>query len=132
MIDIENQVFTKVATALRTLFTNITVESVTTYSPSKFPFVCIEETDNYSDRTTQDTSGDKHAIVMYEVNVYSNKSTGKKTECKNLINAVDNVMAEMGFTRLAKVPINSNEATIYRIFARYTAVVSDSQIIYRR
>lgn len=56
MVDIENAVFTKVKTALTKQFPNITVESVTTYSPSKFPFVCIEEADNYSYLPTRDTS----------------------------------------------------------------------------
>ena len=43
MVDIESAVFTKVKTALTEKFPNITVESVTTYSPSKFPCVCIED-----------------------------------------------------------------------------------------
>lgn len=132
IIDIENAVFTKVKTALTEQFSNITVESVTTYSPSKFPFVCIEEADNYSYPSTRDTgSNENHATVVYEVNVYSNKTSQKKSECKAIIAAVDDVMNGLGFTRNTKAPINLDEATKYRIFARYTAVVSKDNVIYK-
>lgn len=133
MIDIENAVFTKVKTALTKQFPNITVESVTTYSPSKFPFVCIEEADNYSYLPTRDTgSNENHATVVYEVNAYSNKTSKKKSECKAIIAAVDEVMNGLGFTRNTKTPINLDEATKYRIFARYTAVVSKNYTIYKK
>ena len=133
MIDIENEVFTRVAAALRDDFSNIAVESMTTYSPSRFPCVCIEETDNYPYTITHDSGGsENHVIVVYEVNIYSNKSTGKKQECKSILSVVDDVMSGMGFTRNAKTPINMDEATKYRIFARYSAVVSKGKIIYRR
>lgn len=133
MIDIENAVFTEVATALRADFPGITVESVTTYSPSKFPCVCIEETDNYSLLSTRDTaSNENHATVVYEVNVYSNKAKGKKTEAKAILAAVDSVLNGLGFTRTTKTPINLDDATKYRVFARYRAVVSTNKTIYRR
>lgn len=133
MIDIENAVFTKVKTALTKQFPNITVESVTTYSPSKFPFVCIEEADNYSYLPTRDTgSNENHATVVYEVNAYSNKTSMKKSECKAIIAAVDKVMNGLGFTRNTKTPIKMDEATKYRIFARYTALVSKTKTIFRR
>ena len=133
MADIESEVFTRVKKALIDRFPNVTVESVTSYSPSKFPFVCIEEADNYSYLPTRDTSSnDNHTVVVYEVNAYSNKAARKKSECKDLIAAVDAVMLRLGFTRNTKTPINSDAATKYRIFARYTAVVSKSGTIYRR
>lgn len=133
MIDIENAVFTEVATALRANFPGITVESVTTYSPSKFPCVCIEETDNYSLLSTRDTaSNENHATVVYEVNVYSNKAKGKKTEAKAILAAVDSVLNGLGFTRTTKTSINLDDATKYRVFARYRAVVSTNKTIYRR
>lgn len=133
MIDIENAVFTKVKSALTKKFSNITVESVTTYSPSKFPFVCLEETDNYAYRNSRDSgSNENHAVVVFEVNAYSNKTSKRKTECKAMIATVDEVMGELGFTRNSKTPINLDDATKYRIFARYTAVVSKNNTIYRR
>ena len=133
MIDIESQVFTKVATALRTSFSIITVTSRTTFMPDSFPCVCIEEADNYSFRSSRDTgSNENHVEVMYEVNAYSNKSAGSKAECRQMISVVDRVMDSLGFTRTGMTPMTADEPMQYRIVARYTAVVSKNEVIYRR
>lgn len=133
MIDVENEIFTAVKTALVAEFPSITVESVSTYSPSKFPFASIEEADNYSLESTRDTaSNENHAIVMYAVNAYSNKKIGKKEECKKIVAIIDGVLNDFGFTRISRTPINLDNATIYRIAARYRAVVSKDKTIYRR
>lgn len=133
MIDIENQVFTAVATALRTAFPSITVESITNYSPSSFPFVSLEETDNYSfDRTRDTESNNNHSVVAYEVNIYSNKTNTRKSEAKEILAVIDAKLIELGFTRTVKQPINLDDASKYRIFARYMAVVGKDETIYRR
>lgn len=133
MIDIESEVFTAISTALKAQFPGIAVESVTTYRPSKFPCVCIEEADNYSYRQSRDSkSNDNHSTVAYEINAYSNKTSGKKTECKAILAVVDDIMIGLGFTRNTKAPINLDDNLMYRLFARYTAVVSKDRTIYRR
>lgn len=133
MIDVENEIFTKVAAALREQFAGITVDSVTTYSPSNFPCVYIEEADNYSYQSSRDSgSNENHVVVVYEVNVYSNKASGKKAECKAIIAAVDEIMNGLGFTRNTKTPFGLDDATKYRIFVRYSAVISKEHLIYRR
>ena len=125
MIDIENEVFTKIATELRSQFTGINVYGEDVRSPSSFPCVSIVEADNYTLRRTQDSgSNENHANVMYEVNVYSNKTSGKKTECKEIFAVIDEIMLGLGFTRSNKNPVTMDEATIYRIVGRYVAIVS--------
>ncbi len=71
--------------------------------------------------------------VIYEVNVYSNKARGKKSECKEITAFIDTQFQMLGFTRtlLTTVP-NEQDATIYRMVARYRAIVSKQNIIYRR
>lgn len=133
MIDIENEVFTTIATELRSQFTGINVYGEDVRSPSSFPCVSIVEADNYTFRRTQDSgSNENHANVMYEVNVYSNKTSGKKTECKEIFAVIDEIMLGLGFTRSNKNPVTMDEATIYRIVGRYVAIVSTDQTIYRR
>lgn len=133
MVDIENEVFTTIATELRSQFTGINVYGEDVRSPSSFPCVSIVEADNYTLRRTQDSgSNENHANVMYEVNVYSNKTSGKKTECKEIFAVIDEIMLGLGFTRSNKNPVTMDEATIYRIVGRYVAIVSTNQTIYRR
>lgn len=136
MIDIENTVFATVANALRTEYgaSNIFVSGEYTETPSKFPAVTLTESSNTAianRRTAQ--SIENGAAVLYEVNVYSNKTKGKKSEAKEIMALIDEQMASMGFTRTFLNPIpNVIDATIYRIVARYTAaVLPEGNGIYR-
>jgi len=130
MEQIENQVFTKLKTAITTTYSNALVTGVYTPTPSKFPCVFIEEADNFSEIIG--SSGKELATaVMYEVNVFSNNASGKKNECKAIIKIVDDTMVGMGFNRSMLQPIPNEDTTIYRMTARYTASISNNTI-YRR
>ena len=133
MIDIEAKVYTPIAAALRAAFPGISVQGNYTKSPSAFPFVSIVEEDNYTTLTHLD-SGDteKYATLMYEVNVYSNKTQGRKSECKAILSLIDSMMYSMNFTRIVLSPVpNLDNATIFRMTARYRAE-SDGTKIFRR
>lgn len=133
MIDVEDKVYGNIQTALRASFPNIYIYDEERALPSKFPCVTIIEADNYAYEKTQDSSSlENHAVLMYEVNVYSNKASGKKDECKQIQEIVDKEFQRLGFTRMSKVPISANNATIYRIVSRYSGVVSKNEEIYRR
>lgn len=133
MIDCENEIFTAVATKLRRQFTGITVYGRTELTPSKFPCVCIEEADNFSHLRTRDSGSNcRHAEVMYEVNVYSNRSGGPKAECRTIFAAVNDILESLGFTRLTCTPVALDDATKYRICGRFTALISENKTVFRR
>ena len=134
MIDIESQVFDRVATRVREQFPDIFMVGEYVMSPSSFPAVSLVEMDNAVRESTADSgSNENHANVMYEVNVYSNKTTGKKSECKTIVALIDTEMTAMGFVRSALTPVpNEYDSTIYRIVGRYRAAVSSEHKIYRR
>ena len=92
------------------------------------------EMDNSTRADTIDSgSNENHANVMYEVNVYSNKTAGKKTECREILALIDEEMLAMGFSRSTLTPVpNEYDSTIYRMVARYRAAVSSDLKIYRR
>lgn len=134
MIDIENAVFNAVATKVREQFPDIYMVGEYVKSPSSFPAVSLVEMDNAIRTDTIDSgSNENHAHVMYEVNVYSNKATGKKSECKAIIALIDQEMLALGFVRSTLTPVpNMNDSTIYRMVGRYRASVSADNKIYRR
>lgn len=134
MIDIENEVFDTIATVLRAAHDPISVYGEYVKSPAVFPAVMIEEKSNSALVRTQDSGSlENHASLMYEVNVYSNKQVGKKSECKAIFALIDTEFQKLGFTRTIKEPVsNLEDATIYRMVGRYTAVVSTNRKIYRR
>lgn len=133
MINIENEVFDTVAKAIKVEYPKAHIASEYVKSPPRFPSISIVETDNSVYERTQSNSIENHASVTYEVNIYSNKSSGKKSECKAIATLIDNEFATLGFSRTMLQPIpNGEDATIYRMVGKYRAVVSKDNIIYRR
>ena len=133
MIDIENQVFTPIAKALRKQFPGVTVSSSYVHAPKCFPHVSLVEQDNYLSVEHLDTNeAERFATLMYEVNVYSDKASGKKTECRSIMKVIDDMMYQRNFRRISISPItNMENATIYRLVARYVAI-TDGTTMYRR
>ncbi len=134
MIDIETQVFSRIASKLREDNPEMFVSGEYVKAPAVFPTVTVEEKANSAYQRTQDSGSlENHVSLMYEVNVYSNKQVGRKTQCKELFKIIDHEFQEMGFTRIMKEPVpNLEDGTIYRMIGRYTAVVSTGGIIFRR
>lgn len=134
IIDLESPLFTEIAGALRSEYSGITVYGEYVPAPARFPSVSIVEMDNTTYRPTlTNRQAENHAEVMIEVNVYSNLSRGKKAQAKAIMDTIDGMMQGYGLVRMMCQPIqNLNDATIYRMVARYRAVVSDDLTIYRR
>lgn len=133
MIDIEHEVYQRIVNKLTSAFPNIYTYGEGMPSKARFPCVIIEEADNYAYDKTQDSASlENHAVVMYEVNIYSNKVNGKKDECKKIQKIIDCQFEQMGFTRISKTSMSINNATVYRIISRYQAVASKNKEIFRR
>jgi hypothetical protein len=133
VIDVENEIFSRVAAAVRAAFPSVFMSGEYIRTPPKFPFVSLVEMSNTAYDRTQSSAGlENHASLMYEVNVYSNRTSGKKSECKAILAIIDSLLVGMGFTRTMKNPVTMDDATIYRVISRYTAIVSKNQTIYRR
>jgi hypothetical protein len=134
MIDIETEIFNNIATRIRAEYNPVAVYGEHVRAPSVFPSIMVTESDNYPlERTQTSDSVENHVVLVYEINVYSNKQAGKKSECKAIFKLVDEEMSKMGFTRTSLNPIpNLEDATIYRMVGRYRAVVSTDKKIFRR
>ena len=134
MVNVENDVFNIVSIAVKEVYPDLYISGEYVKSPPKFPCVSLVEMDNSVYARTQ-TSGsvENHAELLYEVNVYSNKKSGKKSECKEIAALIDNELAALGFSRSMLQPIpNMDDATIYRMTGRYRAVASKDNTIFRR
>jgi hypothetical protein len=134
MINVENEIFDIVSKSVREKYPSAFISGEYVRTPSKFPFVSVIEMSNTAyDRTQSSGSLENHASLMYEVNIYSNKKSGKKSECKEIATLIDNELATLGFSRTMLQPIpNMDDATIYRMTGRYTAVISKDKRLYRR
>ena len=124
MIDVENLVFDTVYNQLHSSYTNVNITSGYDEGFATFPTVVVREIDNQSfDLTATDPCAENHARLTYEVEVYSDKENTARSECKQLLSAVDEIMQGMKFRRIHKNrPLNIDK-TIYRQYARYEAIV---------
>lgn len=134
MINIENDVFNIISKVVRNQISQIYISGEYVKVPPSFPCVSLVEMDNVAYRNTQTSSdNENHVELLYELNVYSNKKSGKKAECKKIVDIIDNEMSRLGFSRIMLQPIpNMDDATIYRMTGRYRAIVSKDKIIFRR
>ena len=123
MIDIENEVFTRLAKPLRGRYPGIFVSGEYVRAPATFPHVSIVQSDSYAPAERGDTGiTEKYSVVTFDVDVYSNLQTGKKSQCKAIMNTIDALLYAMNFRRLVLTPVpNLEDATIYRLTAQYTA-----------
>lgn len=133
MIDIENDVFSEVKQKAVKVFPKLSMKGEEIRVPSEFPCASLEEIDNYSyDKTVDSASNENHAEITFELSVYSNKTSGKKSECKKIFAFIDNLMLDMGFSRIMKKPQPIEDSSVYRLIGRYRGVVDKDKNIYRR
>lgn len=79
MIDMETEIFNEVSAKVRDQYPDIFMTGEYVKTPSSFPCVSLVEVDNATFRNTQTTeSKENHVAVMYELNVYSNRTKGKR------------------------------------------------------
>ena len=131
MIDVEAKVFSPIYTALKQAYDGIYVTSEPAPVPSMPLAVSIVQEDSYSSPRKQDnTLIEKFSTVMFQVDVYCNYTTGKKSKCKEVMNFVDEMFFRQNFMRIALTPIPMEDHGYYRLTARYRAE-TDGETFYR-
>lgn len=134
MIDVETKIFTPVAKVLRSKYDGIYVTGEYVRKPPKFPHVTLEETDNYPDPQTQYShTKQDYAVIIYTANVYSNLTTGKKRQCREIMQTIDEQMRLLNFFQVYCSPAdNQYDGEIYRMIAQWRAVTDGKYIFKRR
>lgn len=134
MIDIEAEIYDYLYQKVIEQYPDIYMSSEYFRQAPRFPAVSFEEKANstYRDTQTQD-SLENHAAIMFEVNVYTNEMSGRKSMAREIMAVVDEAMQTIGFDRvyLNNVP-NLADATIYRLTGRWRAIVGQDKTIFRR
>lgn len=132
IIDIEGDIYSDIADELRDKHPGINVYGEYVDKPARFPAVTLVEADNRVFDRMRTLNIDNAASVMWEANIYSNKSSGKKAEAKAIADTLDKKFSEIGFTRTLRNQVaNLNDSTIYRIVCRYEAVIDKDFWIYQ-
>ena len=131
MIDCESTIFQMCADAFRAEYPNgfITPEYVA--QPPMFPAVMVQTMSNtIVQRAVDNGSVENAANVMVQVDIYSNRNSGKKAQAKAIAELIDEQLKSRRFERTHMNPVpNFNDATIYRITARYERQITDQETI---
>lgn len=136
MIDIENDVFQAVYDPTVLEFPNLFLSSEHEDLPASLPAATLMMSDNRILERMRTDQIENAVTVMFELNVYSDKAAGKRSEAKKIFNKIDGLLTGFGFTRQTFGQIaNLNNDRIFRIVARYAAVVgpdgNDRFLIYQ-
>ena len=131
MIDHSNEIFNDVATDLRSAYTGIKVVGEYVSSPTSFPTVTIDETQNtpvHMDSAVHN----KYAQVQYRVQVFTNKKSGKRAQAREIYGRVDEKLQALGLYAISysTTPAIYN-SDVYCITAIYTGVIDRNGVVYR-
>ena len=134
MLDFLNEIFTTVATAVRATHSDVTVTGEYTRKPSKLPAVTLDETENVMVGELVDSSKEeRYSGLTYRLQVFSNKTSGKKAEARAIFATADGAMRSLGFRRITYTTTPEiYESTIYSITATYEAVIAANGVTYKR
>ena len=130
MIDIENLVFDTVYNALALLHPEASITAGYDEENAIFPAVVVRQTNSqpYRESATDDSS-ENHTRVTFEVEVYSDKESTGRSQCKEILMDADDIMQTMKFRRIhMNRPLNVDR-TLWRQYARYEVIVGRPYVV---
>ncbi len=144
MVDVFPEIYTEISKALRAAFPPINpstnppklgvyvLDEEKQPTPAQMPCVVVAEMSNTVYRKSLDSSlAENHSNLLWQIDYYSNISGGgNKAKCKAMAKVVDDVMISHNFVRTFFETL-SNDPNLYRMTARYAAVVGEDKMIYR-
>ena len=134
MLDFENEIFTDIATDIRSKHPGTIVKGEYIRSPADFPMLAISEYENIMVDNLMDSSQEEnYSGLGYRLQVFSNKVGGKKAEAKAIFKTADKKICGMGFRRITySTTPEIYDSTVFSITATYEAIVDTNGIIYKR
>lgn len=132
MADIENIIINRIDQTLELNGYKDVLGSSYQDIPASFPWVFFEMSDNYEDGTYHKSSRENnYYTVVFEADIYSNKKSGSKGECKDIMSVIDAEMNSLGFERTMAQPMRpTSEMYTARLLVRYRGTVDKNTYIY--
>ena len=130
MIDYSNEIFSAVATDLRSAYEGIRVVGEYVSSPTTFPTVTIDEIQNIPVHLDGAVLP-KYAEVVYRVQVFCN-GVGKRAKAREIYGAVFERLSMMGLVGVSytTTPAVYN-SEVYCITGTFRGVMDRNGVIYR-
>ena len=121
MLNVFPSVFTDIATPVRAATPGVFLTGERVAAPTTFPCVMVVEADNYEDpQYINNTLAEQITALMYEITVFSNLTSGKRSQCIEILQIIDDVIKRKNGRRIARVEGDfDTEGKIYMVTARY-------------
>lgn len=134
LFDFEYQVYTRLATVLRAVYPDIYITSNPHNIPSEPLCVAIWQEDASIYQKSMDSEPTIHHMrVYYNVNIYSNKETGARDECKDVFRIIAAELYKINFIpTFSRVLENLMDESYQRLTSRFQAVIQENGLVYRR
>lgn len=134
MLDFTNEIFTAVASDIRSSHSGTTVIGENVRKPSSFPAVTLDEIENVTvDELVDSSDEEKYSGLRYRLQTFSNKQSGKKAEARAIFSTADAAMRRLGFRRKTYTTTPEiYDSTLYSISATYEAIVGADGVVYKR
>lgn len=131
MIDVSNEIFNTLAENLRFEYEDIQVKGEYDPNPARFPCVTVDEVSNIPTHLDS-AEKNKYASVLYRVQIFSNKSVGKRAEARAIYKTVDETFMSLGlFAKSYTSTPTIYNAEIYSITATFGGIIAENGLVYR-
>ena len=126
MIYTQNAIFTVIRTAVLNTISTANVTQTYSATPSKFPTVFAREIGHFTPAQTQTLTNQQDVYeATWEVQIFSNLTSGAKEQAYKLMGIVKNALRGLYFIEVSENPIDTANAKYYTLIARFRRVIGD-------
>lgn len=126
MIDIENKVIDTIQNAFVEAGRSVDVLGEYVLQPESFPCCMVRNLSSSAYRRSMDGALKPHHVnVSFQIDIFSNKEVGAKSEVKELTEITMEAMCGMKFVLDSFNVITNEDRTVSRATSRYSAIVQE-------
>lgn len=123
-----NAIFTAIRNAVKAEYADANCVQMYTPTPAKFPTVFAREIGHFTPQQAWTlTNAQDISERTWEVQVFSNLSTGSKERAYEILDICKNVMRGLYFIETFEQPIDQQDKSIYCLVARFRRVIGGGE-----
>lgn len=123
-----NAIFTAIRNAVKAEYADANCVQMYTPTPAKFPTVFAREIGHFTPQQAWTlTNAQDISERTWEVQVFSNLSTGSKEQAYEILDICKDVMRNLYFIETFEQPIDQQDKSIYCLVARFRRVIGGGE-----
>ena len=123
-----NAIFTEIRNAVKSEYPDANCVQTYSLTPSKFPTVFAREIGHFTPQQAWTlTNAQDISERTWEVQVFSNLSTGSKEQAYEILDICKDVMRSLYFIETFEQPIDQQDKSIYCLVARFRRVIGSGE-----